>query len=132
MPGRDLTIWTVGHSTRPIGEFIDLLRAQQIALLADVRSHPGSRKFPHFNQAPLAAAVEAESISYAHFSELGGRRKARPDSPNAAWRNASFRVNADYMQTRPYESAKASSRPACSSYGAYGRPPPARDGRRTT
>lgn len=102
MPGRDLTIWTIGHSTRPIGEFIDLLRGQRIALLADVRSHPGSRKFPQFNQAALAAAVEADGISYAHFPELGGRRKTRPDSPNAAWRNASFRGYADYMQTQAF------------------------------
>ncbi|MBS0198003.1 MAG: DUF488 domain-containing protein [Planctomycetes bacterium] len=102
MPGRDLTIWTIGHSTRPIGEFIDLLRAHHIALLADVRSHPGSRKFPQFNQMQLAAAVEADGIGYAHFPELGGRRKARADSPNSAWRNASFRGYADYMQTKPF------------------------------
>ncbi len=102
MPGRNLIIWTIGHSTRPIDEFIDLLRGQQITLLADVRSHPGSRKFPQFNQAPLAVAVEAEGIGYAHFPELGGRRKTSPNSPNAAWRNASFRGYADYMQTQAF------------------------------
>lgn len=96
------TIWTIGHSTRTIEEFIDLLHGSQIALLADVRSHPGSRKYPHFNQGPLADALRAEGIDYQHFPDLGGRRKARPDSPNTAWRNASFRGYADYMQTPPY------------------------------
>lgn len=97
-----LTIWTIGHSTRPIGEFIDLLKSHEIELLADVRSHPGSRKFPHFNQDALAAAVEIAGIAYMHFPELGGRRRPRPDSPNTVWRNASFRGYADYMQTSAF------------------------------
>lgn len=99
---RDLTIWTIGHSTHPIDEFLALLQSHRIELLADVRSLPGSRKFPHFNQSALAASLQAAGIAYEHFPELGGRRKARPDSPNSAWRNASFRGYADYMETREF------------------------------
>lgn len=99
---RDLTIWTIGHSTHPIDVFLALLRSQRIELLADVRSHPGSRKFPHFNQSALEASLRPAGIAYEHFPELGGRRKARPDSPNSAWRNASFRGYADYMETQEF------------------------------
>lgn len=102
MPHADPTIWTIGHSTRTLEEFLDLLNTQHIELLADVRSHPGSRKFPHFNQDALAQSLEDAGLAYLHFPELGGRRRARPDSPNSAWRNASFRGYADYMQTPPF------------------------------
>ncbi len=102
MPDRGMTIWTIGHSTRPLGEFIGLLASQQIALLADVRSHPGSRKFPQYNQDSLAASVEAAGVAYVHFPELGGRRRAAPNSVNIVWRNASFRGYADYMQTAAF------------------------------
>ena len=102
MPGGGMTIWTIGHSTRTLDEFLALLASQRIELLADVRTHPGSRKFPQFNQEALAACLESAGIHYRHFPELGGRRRARPDSPNTAWRNASFRGYADYMQTQPF------------------------------
>ena len=97
-----LTIWTIGHSTRTLDEFLDLLALQRIELLADVRSHPGSRKFPHFNRGALEPALEGAGVAYRHFPELGGRRRALPDSANSIWRNASFRGYADYMETPPF------------------------------
>lgn len=97
-----LSIWTVGHSTRAIEEFLDILRQQQIEILVDVRHFPGSRRFPHFNQAALRDALVAAGIRYEHLVALGGRRPVRPDSHNDAWRNASFRGYADYMGTQPF------------------------------
>ena len=92
-------IWTIGHSTRKIEEFIGLLKAHHISALADVRRYPGSRRHPQFGQEQLAAALDWEAIAYVHFPELGGRRPARSDSPNTAWRNEAFRGYADYMMT---------------------------------
>jgi uncharacterized protein (DUF488 family) len=100
-----LTIWTVGHSTLAIEDFIALLANHGILNLADVRMHPGSRRFPHFNAAPFAAALREAGIAYAPFHDLGGRRPVRPDSPNTAWKNASFRGYADFMQTPEFASA---------------------------
>ena len=97
-----LTIWTVGHSTRTIEEFIDILQANQIEILVDVRHFPGSRKFPHFNKGALHDALVATGIRYEHLVELGGRRPVHRDSHNIAWRNASFRSYADYMETQPF------------------------------
>jgi hypothetical protein len=94
-----LTIWTIGHSTRTIEEFIGLLRDHGIETLVDVRHFPGSRRFPHFNQSQLRDALAAAGIRYVHLVELGGRRPPRPDSHNLAWRNAAFRGYADYMET---------------------------------
>jgi uncharacterized protein (DUF488 family) len=93
------TLWTIGHSNRSFDEFLALLKAFQIEVLADVRRFPGSRKHPHFNQAALAKSLPDAGIVYEFFPELGGRRKPRPDSPNTAWRNDSFRAYADYMET---------------------------------
>src|SRR5215471_15370902 len=95
----ELSIWTVGHSTLTIEDFLARLHSFEIKLLADVRSFPGSRRYPHFNKEHLASALAAAEIRYGHFPELGGRRPARPDSPNIAWRNESFRGYADYMET---------------------------------
>jgi uncharacterized protein (DUF488 family) len=92
-------VWTIGHSTRSLEEFIELLKSQRIQVLADVRQFPGSRRLPHFNKEALAASLAAADIDYVHFLELGGRRRARPDSPNTAWRNEAFRGYADYMMT---------------------------------
>ena len=97
-----LAIWTVGHSTRTIEEFIDILQANQIEILVDVRHFPGSRKFPHFNKGALHDALVAAGIRYEHLVELGGRRPVHRDSHNVAWRNASFRGYADYMETQPF------------------------------
>lgn len=96
------TLWTIGHSTRALDEFIGLLTANRIEVLADVRHFPGSRKYPHFNVEPLRAAVLAVGIGYEPFTELGGRRKVQPNSRNTAWRHPAFRGYADYMQTAPF------------------------------
>src|SRR5262245_66577775 len=95
-------IWTVGHSTLSIEEFIAMLKAQCIHALADVRRFPGSRRHPQFGQQALAQSLAGAGIEYLHFPELGGRRLARPDSPNTAWRNEAFRGYADYMATPPF------------------------------
>ena len=93
------TVWTIGHSTRTGEEFIGLLKANGIEQVADVRSYPGSRRFPQFDRTRLQEALAAVGIRYVHLAELGGRRPARPGSRNLAWRNASFRGYADYMET---------------------------------
>ncbi len=98
----ELSVWTVGHSTLSIEDLLGRLRSFGIELLADVRSFPGSRRYPHFNQEVLRALLEADGVSYAHRRELGGRRRARPDSLNVAWRNESFRGYADYMETEEF------------------------------
>ena len=99
------TIWTIGHSTRPLEEFLGLLRAHTIQVLADVRTTPYSRRNPQFNQTLLAASLKDAGFAYRHLPELGGRRKSRPDSVNTGWRNASFRGYADYMQTQAFSGA---------------------------
>ncbi len=101
----EMTIWTIGHSTRALAEFLEALHSQQINALADVRTLPGSRRFPHFNQAPLATALQAEEIDYHHFPDLGGRRKPRPDSRNTAWRHPAFRGYADFMESPEFATA---------------------------
>jgi uncharacterized protein (DUF488 family) len=97
-----LAIWTIGHSTREIEEFIAALEAHGIKALVDVRSLPGSRRYPQFNKETLAQSLRAHGIRYEHFSELGGRRKAKKGSHNTAWRNASFRGYADHMETEEF------------------------------
>ena len=96
------SIWTIGHSTLSIEDFIDKLKSFDIEVLVDVRSFPGSRRYPHFNQGNVRASLIAVGISYEHLRELGGRRRARPDSLNVAWRNESFRGYADYMETEGF------------------------------
>jgi uncharacterized protein (DUF488 family) len=96
-------IWTIGHSTRSIEDFISLLKKNEIKLLADVRSWPGSKRYPQFNNEMLAESLNAYGIRYEHFPELGGRRKPKADSRNTAWRNASFRGYADYMETEQFQ-----------------------------
>ena len=92
-------IWTIGHSTRTIEEFIEALQANGIKLVADVRLLPGSKRHPQFNKEELARSLREGGIGYEHFPELGGRRKPRRDSRNTAWRNDAFRGYADYMET---------------------------------
>jgi uncharacterized protein (DUF488 family) len=100
------TIFTVGHSTRPIDELLSLLAAGDVKLLADVRRFPGSRRHPQFNQEALAASLANAGIEYRHFVDLGGRRKDRlPDSSNTAWRVESFNAYADYMQSAEFLAA---------------------------
>ena len=98
-------IYTVGHSTRPIEEFVGLLKAHGIRRVVDVRTIPKSRRNPQFGQESLRASLAAAAIEYTHMPELGGLRRARADSPNAGWRNASFRGYADYMQTPEFARA---------------------------
>ena len=99
---RQPTIWTIGHSTRPIDEFIGLLRAHQIDLLVDVRTVPRSRYNPQFNMDTLTQSLRDAGLQYHHSPGLGGLRKATKDSINDGWRNASFRGYADYMQTAEF------------------------------
>ncbi len=100
-------IWTIGYSTRKIDIFLDLLRENGIKLLADVRMYPGSKRYPQFGREALAKSLSEAGIRCEHFPELGGRRKAKPDSRNTAWRNEMFRGYADYMETEDFL-AKAS------------------------
>lgn len=92
-------LWSIGHSTHASNSFIDMLKSFEIKLVADVRSFPGSKRYPHFNREILAASLAEAGIEYQHFPELGGRRPARPDSLNVVWRNLAFRGYADYMET---------------------------------
>ena len=94
-----LSLWTLGHSTRQIDEFIGLLRAHQISFLVDVRTVPRSRYNPQFNTDTLAQSLPDTGLQYRHLPKLGGLRKPKNDSLNDGWRNASFRGYADYMQT---------------------------------
>jgi uncharacterized protein (DUF488 family) len=99
------TIWTIGHSTRSIEEFIAILKSFDLHVLVDVRSFPGSRRYPHFNKERLRESLAGEGIDYRHAPELGGRRRAKPDSINMAWRNEMFRGYADYMETEDFRAA---------------------------
>jgi uncharacterized protein (DUF488 family) len=92
-------LWTVGHSTRAIEEFLAILESFALKNLVDVRTYPGSRRYPQFNKEELRASLAGAGIVYHHMPELGGRRRARPDSQNVAWRNEMFRGYADYMET---------------------------------
>ncbi|HYI24840.1 MAG TPA: DUF488 domain-containing protein, partial [Thermomicrobiales bacterium] len=88
-------IFTIGHADRSWETFVDLLHRQDINLLVDIRRFPGSRHAPQFNDDRLRQALAAEGIDELHLSALGGRRRARPDSPNTTWRHPSFRGYAD-------------------------------------
>ena len=96
-------IWTVGHSTRSAEEFGEILRAHGIEVLVDVRTYPGSRRYPQFNREALAEQLASEKIRYQHEPRLGGRRTPRADSHNTTWRNAQFRGYADHMETHDFK-----------------------------
>lgn len=98
-------IWTIGHSTHTLDEFIVMLKSFQIELVADIRSFPGSRRYPHFNKEALAVSLAENGIEYIHLRELGGRRKTTVDSHNTGWRVAAFRGYADYMETDEFKKA---------------------------
>jgi uncharacterized protein (DUF488 family) len=95
-------VWTVGHSTRSIDDFVAVLRAHRIEALLDVRRFPASRRMPWFNADSLAASLDAAGIGYRSLPALGGRRTPLPDSVNTGWRHASFRGYADHMQTEEF------------------------------
>src|SRR2546429_3042602 len=98
-----MPVLTVGHSTRPIDEFIELLRAHGVTRVVDVRTVPRSARNPQFDKTSLPRSLKKAGIGYVHMPGLGGLRHARRDSINSGWRNASFRGYADYMQTPEFE-----------------------------
>lgn len=96
------TVLTLGHSTRPIEAFLDLLGGHHVSRVIDVRTVPHSRHNPQFDTATLSGTLAAVNIGYAHAPGLGGFRRTTADSPNSGWRNKSFRGYADYMQTADF------------------------------
>jgi len=103
--GRKAVIYTIGHSTHPIDEFISMLKSFQIRKLIDVRTIPKSGFNPQYNQETLTKSLAKEKVEYIHMAGLGGLRHAQKDSINKGWRNASFRGYADYMQTESFENS---------------------------
>ena len=98
-------VLTVGHSNRPLGEFLRLLQAHGATLVVDVRKMPGSRRNPQFGRDTLPQALQQAGVGYVHMPGLGGLRRRRSDSANMGWKNASFQGYADYMQTPEFESS---------------------------
>lgn len=96
------TIWTIGHSTRTLDAFLDLLAEYRIEAVADVRRFPGSRRYPHFARDALGETLPSHGIAYQWLPKLGGWRPAQPDSPNNAWRNAAFRGYADHLASAEF------------------------------
>jgi len=92
-------VWTIGHSTRTIGHFVAILKSFQIEIVADIRSFPGSKRYPHFNKEALEVSLPGYGISYTHIKKLGGRRPVNPSSKNQGWKHPAFRGYADYMET---------------------------------
>jgi uncharacterized protein (DUF488 family) len=105
------TIHTIGHSTRAIEVFLELLQAHEIQLLIDVRRWPASKRHPHFNREALAAALTANDVEYFWRGDLGGFRKPAPDSPNSAWQVGAFRAYADFMLTPGFDAIMAELEP---------------------
>jgi uncharacterized protein (DUF488 family) len=99
LSGLSPIVLTIGHSTRTLEEFIDLLKIHGAACVVDVRTVPRSWHNPQFNKDSLPGSLKKAGLGYVHMSGLGGLRHARRDSVNLGWRNASFRGYADYMQT---------------------------------
>lgn len=99
------TIYTIGHSTHSLAEFLNMLQSFEIKVLVDIRSLPGSRKFPQFNKEDLEVSLEENGIQYLYFADLGGRRKVKKDSKNNRWHNDSFKAYADYMETDEFKNA---------------------------
>jgi uncharacterized protein (DUF488 family) len=102
-----MVIYTIGHSTRSLDEFVGLLRAHAISGVADIRTVPKSRRHPHFSADALSVSLPQVGVSYRHFPGLGGLRKPRRDSGNSAWRHEGFRGYADYMETDQFREALA-------------------------
>jgi len=102
---KNKTIWTIGHSTRSLEEFVAMLDSVNIVTLVDIRTYPSSRRYPHFNKEALQDSLPSHGIEYIHLKELGGRRRPVKNSVNTAWRNEAFRGYADYMQTKEFSKA---------------------------
>jgi uncharacterized protein (DUF488 family) len=98
----ELTVFTVGHSTRTLEEFMELLKTYNVTLVVDVRTVPRSRHNPQFNKEPLPNSLKTQSVKYVHMPEIGGLRHPKRDSINLAWKNSGFRGYADYMQTQEF------------------------------
>lgn len=96
-------IWTVGHSTHALDEFVDMVRSFTIELIVDIRNYPGSRRYPHFNKESLEKHLPLKGINYIHIRELGGRRKPLKDSVNTTWKNSAFRGYADFMDSEEFK-----------------------------
>jgi uncharacterized protein (DUF488 family) len=103
MSSTPLRIWSLGHSSLSLSDFLALLQGHEIERIADVRRFPGSRAHPQFNPEPLGQALAEAQIDYQPLLELGGRRKARSDSANSVWRHPAFRGYADYMETNEFQ-----------------------------
>ena len=97
-----VSVYTIGHSTRSSDEFSQILLGHKIKCLADVRSFPGSRRYPQFNQGQLAESLALLGMKYHHLPALGGRRPPLPNSKSTAWKNSSFRAYADYMESEDF------------------------------
>jgi uncharacterized protein (DUF488 family) len=114
------TIYPVGHSNKSFEEFVAMLRSFNIELLVDIRSLPGSRKYPHFDKEALQLSLPANGIQYMHLLSLGGRRKVNKDSRNTAWRHPAFRGYADYMETETFaegiKELEAAAMQSCTAY----------------
>ena len=102
-----MTVWTIGHSTRPIDAFLELLTIHQVEAIADVRRFPGSRRHPQFGREALQQALAAGGFDYQWIPRLGGRRSPRKDSTNTQWRSAAFRGYADYAETQDFAAGLA-------------------------
>lgn len=98
-------LFTIGHSTRTLEQFLGLLAREGATHLLDVRAFPTSARYPHFSRPSLERSLVDAGLRYSHLPSLGGRRRGRRDSRNTQWRNASFRAYADYMETREFNEA---------------------------
>ena len=98
----ELTVFTIGHSTRTLDEFLELLKTYCVALVVDVRTVPRSRHNPQFNKETLPNTLKPQGIKYIHMPDIGGLRRPKHDSINLAWKNSGFRGYADYMQTQEF------------------------------
>lgn len=96
-------IWTIGHSTRTAQQFNQILKAHNIEVVVDVRSYPGSRRYPQFNRTEFEQSLPRIGIEYQHKKALGGRRKGNPESKNIAWKNPSFRAYADHLESAEFK-----------------------------
>jgi len=100
---KENVIWTIGHSTHTLEEFIIILKSFNIQLVVDIRSLPGSKRYPHFNREFLENSLPEKNIEYIHLGGLGGRRRAKKDSVNLGWRKESFRGYAVYMESEEFK-----------------------------
>lgn len=99
---KEKIIGTIGHSTRMAKHFIEMLQSFSIEVVVDIRTYPGSNRYPHFNKENLEAYLPENNIEYIHLKSLGGRRLPKPDSKNTSWKNAGFRGYADYMESTEF------------------------------